>query len=408
MPVWNYKKYGTAVDPVHKSHLNDITGEYGCDARFKRAMDEQLAGRMQDAEEHGVNGKAAAGNASHEVIARVLDSDDARERLLSGTWKVSFKQVEDAYREEFEHEVGRREVRWYKDRPDKIHTERAHMITGLLNNLHTRVAEVLLAEGGFIVKLEDIWLSGHVDLLYRPHSMPLGIAQADWKTGAQKPHVIELDHGWESGIYSEGCRAGYFIDRASLKRRRLPDGQWEVIAESSMYIDHSLYWAQRKAMELALIQRALASERTLDPEPLVPTFGQFPDELWYVHLGDYVPYQKSGDKKISRREDVEYYQLRVDDKVEYKAGDLRGPAWLPVKRSESDVPRLATQLRNIVGTVRMGRFTERLGEKCVRCPFKDKCLTGGYQVRGAEKDELRALASATRGLDIEDGLSLFG
>lgn len=405
---WNYKRYGTAIDPVHKSHLNDITGEYGCDARFKRDKDAEAEGRRHDAEDDGVSGKAASGNAAHETIGRALDNLDVRAALLAGKARFEPRQVEKVYLEEFGLEVGRREVRWgKKDNPSTVHAERAHMIAGLLNNLHKRVAKVLLSEGGFIVCIEGIWLSGHIDFLYEPITVPGGIAMGDWKTGKQKPDPIELDHGWEAGIYSEGCRRGYFIDRSSLKHRQLPDGQWEVIAESSMYVDPSLYWARRKAVEAALIQRAIASERELDPEPLVPTFGVFPDELYHVHLGDYVPYQKSGDKAVSRREDIEYYQLRTGTKVKYVAGDLRGPAWLPVKRSEGDVPRLASQLRNVVGTVRMGRFMERIGEKCNRCPFKEKCLTGGYHVRGAEKDELRALASL-RGAVVDDGLSLFG
>ena len=42
---------------------------------------------------------------------------------------------------------------------------------------------------------------------------------ADWKTGAQRPHQIDLDHGWQSGIYSGALRSGYFVPFDNVPER---------------------------------------------------------------------------------------------------------------------------------------------------------------------------------------------
>ncbi len=398
--AWNFKKYGTATDPVHKSDLNAITGEYGCDRRFKFTKDARAAG--EDLER--TSGKAAAGNAGHETLARALSTEELRERLCSGTYQVSRKQIDEVFREELDKETATIDVNWGKDSPDKIIAERVSMVLGTLNNLHKHAQRVLFVEPGFIVEIDGFWLSGHVDIIFEPRGAMEGtVALADWKTGAQKPHPIELDHGWESGIYSLAIERGLFIDRAEIDTTQLTKGdgdgsdagKWAATCRGVTRIDVSQHQAKRRAIEAAMIEIAKkvaeAKERASYPV-LERTFGTFPASIWHVHLGDYVPYQKSGKKEVKRREDIAHFGVPAGTTITYSAGELRGPAWLPVRRTEHDIPRLASMLRNVIGSARMGRFVERLGEKCERCAFKEECLNAGYEVRGDEKKQLeRAL-----------------
>ncbi len=386
--AWLYKRYGSASDPIHKSDLNGITGDYGCDRQFRYYKDAQADGQDESETERVVSGKAAAGNAVHETIARALQNPEMRARVLAGPADVSRKRIADVFAEELQREAAGREIAWYRDKADKVCADRVSMVVGLLSRLHAHVAEVVLVEGGFIVPFEGYWLSGHIDLLYRPKNNPAGLALADWKSGAQKPHAIELEHGWEAGIYSLAVRAGFFLARDSLTDKELQAAGSHLSA-------------RREALEAVLIERALAAEAGA---PIVPSFGEFPEEIWHVHLGDYVPYQKAGSKECKRPEDVRHYGSPAGTKLKYLAGDLRGPAWLPVRRTEEDIPRLAYQLRQVVGTVRMGRFAERRGEKCMRCAFREPCLNTGYAPRGEEQRETERRLRVLDDAELSDGL----
>jgi hypothetical protein len=431
--AWNYRKFGTAIDPIHKSDLRAITGDYGCDKQFRYKKDALAA--EQDIEQK-VSGVAACGNAGHETLARALSKRELVEKLLTGNHKVDRRLVDDAFYDELDKEIAGREVVWRKkDKPDpsakygggeKVIYDRVSMVLGALNTLHQHVAAVVAVEAGFIVRVDVgdgtyYWLAGHTDLIYRPKSNPCGLAIGDWKTGATKPCAIELDHGWESGIYSLAVRDGVFITRDELKAEIVPgkvteDGEVGQplcrVTCRGVSADHVAYsQASKRAIEAALTHVATAQELYDETngergEAMLPTFGVFPDEIRYVHLQDLVPYEKAGDKTVNRREDVAHYGVTAGTKIKYVKGDLRGPAWLPIRRSEHDVPRLQSQLRSVVGTVRMGRFPERIGEKCERCGFKDLCLTTGYEVRGAEKAQVRSLLHVLQGLDdVDDGLS---
>lgn len=401
--AWDYRKYGTAADPIHKSHLNKLTGDWGCPKSFQYEMDARDAvrrGEAADDEMASVSGAAAAGTAAHETIARALQNPRVVDRLLSGSFGFSLSDVTRVYREEFDREVGGREIAWYNDKPDELTRSRCEMITGLLNRLHTHVAAVELVEAGFVTRLGPYWLCGHVDLVYRPRSNPGAIALADWKTGKMKPGEIELDHGWEAGVYSTAIHQGLFIPRDAITVD-VTAGKPTAECRGCVATHASRYIAERNAMELALGEVAAGVERA---HTLIGLrgFNAFPNEIRHVHLADYVPYRKAGKKEAKRPEDLEFYSLMAPAQVQYVAGDLRGPAWLPVRVTAYDVPRLESRLRNVVGMVRLGKFIDQVGEKCRRCPYRDDCLNSGYQVRG---DEAKALDATLRDLgSYDDGL----
>lgn len=386
--AWDFKRWGTINDPIHKSDLNAISGDYGCLKSFRYSKDRIANGESRDSDTE-CNGRATSGTATHETISRAILNPKVQPLMLQpgGDWKVEPAGCKRVYQEEMHRAVGGRMVHWFDDDPNDIADSRGEMIAGLLNDMRRYVRSVRFAEAGFIVRVGDYWCSGHVDLVFEPVRHPGTLALADWKTAAQKPHPIALDHSWESGVYSAAMRDGLWIAREHVE---LPFGTVNK------------YELERKALEAELIRVARVVTETGEIEPHVHTLGEFPSVIHYVHLGDYVPYKRAGKKAAERPEELEFYGLRGAAEVKYKAGERRGPAWYGVRRTEEEVPRLEAMLRNVVGTVRMGRFFPSVGEKCVRCPHKQPCLNSGYELRGQEKVELDRVLNQVAILD--DGL----
>lgn len=408
---WHYRQYGAPLSPIHKSHLNAITGDYGCPAQFRYTMDER-ADRGESLDERDtVSGKAAAGTAAHETIARALGKPALVEQLLAGKGGVTREQVAVVFEQEFTREVGQRTVQWYDDkstseRGSDLLAERVDMIVGLLADLHKYVAKVELVEAGFVAPLGDYWLSGHIDLVYRPRQAPETIALADWKTGASKPVAIELDHGWEAGVYSTALARGFFLPRERIAVSSEPDGRTTATLGKHSVTHWSRYIAEREALERALVDIAVATaaraplDDSGDAPPLC--FAEFPSRIYHVHLADYVPYKKAGAKAVKRPEDLAHYGYdKPVARHKYVAGDRRGPAWLPVALASYDLPRLETRLRNVVGMIRMGRFIDQVGERCTRCAYAKSCLTSGYAPRGDERKTLERSLRVVPDVDVE-------
>ena len=382
--AWAYQKFGTIDDPIHKSHVQSITGDYGCLKSFRYVKELEAAGKPRENETE-CNGKLCSGTATHEAIARALCKPAVRKKLLTGQGQVTAEHCRKVYDEEYARAVGSREVRWYgKDDAEESAAEsRALMITGALNDMHHHVSEVVFIEAGFIVKIGDYWCSGHTDLVYRNRAGELALA--DWKTGATKPAPIELDHSWESGIYSAALRDGIWIER-----------DWAALPGKTP----NRYMREREALERELIRVAKVFAEGNGELPVHASMpGEFPADIRYVHLADYPPYKRAGKKLVKRPEECAFHDVPPDTEVKFAAGDRRGPAWYRVRRSESDIPRLQHLLRNVIGTIRMGRFFESVGEKCERCQFKTDCLTAGYEVRGEDRAQLE---TALKGLDLKD------
>jgi hypothetical protein len=411
---WNFRRYGTASDPIHKSHLNALTGDYGCPRRFRYEMD-ALADAVPGADERTtVPGKAAAGTAAHEAIARALSTPQLRAAILDTDYNVPRDAVRKVFEEEYERELGARQAQWYDADAGEELDDRITMVTGLLNGLRKHVASIELVEAGFYAKLGPFWLSGHVDLIYRPRSDPNTLALADWKTGAHKPHPIELDHGWEAGVYSAAMRHGWFVPRDVIVITPAANGCTTATIGARSVTHPSRYIAEREVLERTMIDlaehceaEAAGAHRTA--RVLGHAYDTFPAQIHHVHLADYVPYAKSGKKQVKRAEDIAHYGYDSPRAAhQYKAGEHRGPAWLPVQLTEYDLPRLEARLRNVVGMVRMGRFVDQVGERCTRCLHRRDCLTAGYAPTGDARTgldrALRVLGSV--GTDAADSISV--
>lgn len=400
---WDHRKFGTLEDPVHKSQLSSLVGEFACTKAF--AFDRQRDARGE--ERTSVSGKTAMGTAAHETIARALSSPQMREKLLSGeVGGFSAGSVRRVIVEEYERATRGLEVRWYgRDEYEDTLDDVEAMVAGLFKDLHRHVRAVELVEAGFINQVGDIWTEGHVDLVYRPRGEPedaLGLT--DWKTGAQKPHQIVLDHGWESGFYSAALQCGLFLPvyvleswraLAAMAPQQVPLDQWDAEAIARVRPGPD---GQREAMHIALRGLARRLQRGEEMPPGVVRFGKFPEVIRLTHLADYCLYQKAGKKKVDRPEEIEHWKLEGPGEVKFEKGQQKGPAWYRVRRTADDIARLEHLLRAVVGWVRFGKFVESVGEKCVRCSHRDQCLTSGYALRG---DAAKALNAALKDLDFE-------
>jgi hypothetical protein len=402
------RQWASVIAPAHKSDLNALSSQHACPRKWLYEQRELERGRGQDDDDAVVWGRAALGSATHETLAWFLAASVWRKRILTGPGAVTLAQVKRVYFEMFDRAVGERRLEWsHRDRAETLHEERLHMVHGALEHLHERVHSIELIEAAFIVELGEYWLSGHVDLVYRPRDAPDTIGLADWKTGTNKPDQIELDHGWEAGVYSAALHHGRFIRRESVQLTAA-DPIW--VAECcGVEVQHgSKYRAERTALENALM---LVAQGAVAPELLdahVVRYDQFPSAIHHVHLGDYVPYKRSGKKAVRRPEDLRHYGIdTAGASVEYVAGDLKGPAWIPVARTEHDIPRLLHRTRTVVAMVRLNVFPDNVGERCRRCAYARHCLTTGYAPSGAEgallDEVLRGAGSAAhQDLSIDD------
>lgn len=393
--AWDYRRYGSAGDPIHKSHLNTVTGEYGCLRKFRYQQDE--AATNSQTGRRVAHGKAACGTAAHETIARALTNPEACAAILSGRAHWTHAQISKVFQDCLDVEVGDRELDWGKHKPATVQGDCVAMLLGLFARMHEYVAAVEQVESAFVVRLGDMWLAGHVDLVYRPKHNPALLALADWKTGAQRPDPIELDHGWEAGVYAAAVKHGTFLPRAAVTMTSTPDG-WQASTHLAAAQHASRYRAERMALEATLTQIALGVTLNEFAALGLCAYGEFPAEIYHVHLADYVPYKRDAEREITRVDDLKHFGLDRPAKVKFRVGELHGPAWLAVKQTEHDIPRLTHRLRTVVGTIRMGRFIDMISARCNQCPYRVDCLNHGYQPVG---DERRALADVMRDLPID-------
>ena len=126
--------------------------------------------------------------------------------------------IASAFDDEFSRERAGRPVDWYKTDPDKWRAECIAMVRGLLDDMRNHVEAPLLVEAGFVYQIDGIWLTGSTDLVYRAPGCD-GVSLADWKTGKQLPHQIDLDHGFEGAIYGNAVLSAWFIPYANITER---------------------------------------------------------------------------------------------------------------------------------------------------------------------------------------------
>lgn len=395
---------------IHQSDLSGLVGQFGCLERFKRRKTDAALG--VETRRDMAPGKMCAGSAVHAVLHRILGNPRAaRELLTNGNAFFSRAQLERAYLEEFNRARGGRVVEWGKEKSERVHEESIDMLSGVLADLPTRAEEIIATEVGFVFHLDGIWMTGACDVIYRPRGSSR-LALADWKTGKTKPHTIELDHGWQSAIYSEAMKRGYFVRWDRVERHAREGESHRVTLERVCARIAAAWESARKLEEEHLsargevvagelfndLDQALAELDRVVEDVGAERFDEFPVAIHYVHLRDFLPYQRKTTRMVQGRDDLAWQGLSEPRKVTFEKGDRRGPAWLAVQRSEADAPRLLHLLRAVVAWVRFGRFPAIPGEKCSRCRYREPCLLDGYKPTG---DAAKQLSQITRRLDFD-------
>lgn len=352
--TWRHQKYGTRADPIRQSDLNDIASQYGCSRRFQLRKQAEAAGEAPTYDT--ADSRRCLGTAVHQVIHLYLTHH--HDRILQRGEVPSADSVRPLVARETVVAAEGLPIRWEKTTPAKAADEGVAMVRGFLASARERIHSVVLSEAPFLVEIDcgdgngsradryRYWLTGTIDLAYRPRHAPEQLGLVDFKGGSKRLPQIILDHSYQLGIYSYALAQGTFRPGEDDERVE-----------------------------------------------------QFPTELWICHLRDFIPYAKASRKKLTRPEEAAWYGVERGTTVKTSAGELRGPGWYRSARRETDLPRLRHSLRAIVGSVRRGTFYEALDEHCARCPFRGPCLTEGHAARGAERDEVEA---ALRGVDLGD------
>lgn len=384
MTRWNHQRWGQPEDPIHQSDLNSLAGKFGCLEAFKRKKTDAALGTKK--EYLTANGKLCAGNAAHSVLARILRNPASRDAALhlSAGDSFSHSQITAAFQQEMQIEADGKQIEWFKENGDKWCDDICVMIGEALSDLSFHVAEVVAVEQAFVTHVDGYWLTGTCDLIYRDANGALCLA--DWKTGKQVPHPIELDHGWQGAIYAHALRFGYFYesnDRAQGEADAIEIATaWQRSIDAGEGLDAATTW------QLERVGAACYSE--------------YPERVRYVQLRDYLPRKRASKKAVKRTEELAWLQMAEPGDHKYVAGDRTGPAWYHMNLREDFTPRLRYLLSSSVSWVRFGRMPPTPGEKCTRCVYREPCLLDGYKPFGKEKRQLDLIAKAA-GLDGLDG-----
>lgn len=401
MTGWDHTKWGEWSDPIHKSDLNGIVGKFGCLSQFRRKKDDRARGTRPRYER--ASGHLISGNAVHAVIARVLRSEPARTAVLAGV-QLSRASLLASFDVEFDKFRKGRDVDWYKLSSETHRYDCVSMLEGVMRDMHKHVGEVVLVEAGFIYRLGDVWLTGMTDIVYRAPGSAR-ICLADWKTSKQRPNQIELDHGWEGGIYAGALRDAIFVPGESVEADAGEEHR-DAMERVCIRIAQMQHIVSGLTAGQITLPGLVAAQSVLDGLILdggAKLFGEYPERIRHVHMRDYIPYTRAVTKKLTRPEELEWAGLQRPGKVKFVKGDQRGPAWLRVQRAESDIPRLRSLIDAVVRWVRRGDFVAAPGEMCTRCSYRQPCLNDGYMPIG---EELVQLDTATKGLQVDglDGL----
>lgn len=347
--TWNHREFGTASDPIRQSALNSIASQNGCAKRYQ--FDRIAEAAVGAAPVRRAHWRAALGTAVHAVI----------ERALTRTWPQMCTLFGPAATVERPLEASEG---WA---PAALR----HRVDEVLREELSKAAGVDPATGA---QLTLEWYDEDPETeIGAGAAMAIGgirtaVERAEEIVACEAPFIATLDGYALEGTYDlvyrrRGDRALCLADWKTGERKLHPillDHGYQV-AVYAHALEHGVSWPEDDARRVS--------------------FGEAPAEIHVVHLRDFVPYVK---------------KPRTPGK---KVGDLRGPGWYASRRAPGDVERLRVSLRTVVGTVRMGRFVEQLGEQCSRCPHRAPCL--GATVPNA--DEQRALAAALGGVDVGDG-----
>lgn len=392
MSRWDHRQYASASDPARQSDLNDIASPHGCSRRFFFRKNEEATGIR--VERTTIHWSTARGTAVHALIQRALAPAAWAKFTAHGARaarsEAFFRRLIEVYDEELDAARNGLTLDWKEEDPEHQRHRACVMVRELVVDLLERVERPLAIEAPFLVELDGYYLKGTIDLAYEPKGRPGEIGFADWKSGKTRAHPVELAHGYQVAIYAHAVEHGVLWP-GTERETKLGKFPCEIhvvhMRELLPYAKRTAFtlerpeeigWAIEQAEALGISTERIVRGALVEVEPSSAP----PPKL----KKDGTPYKERARKRVPA--------LKLKS-------DRSGPAWYAAPRTPDDVARLRVSLSSIVGTVRLGRFYESLGEQCDRCPFKGPCLTDGHQVG---RDDLRAVNRALAAIDGVDDL----
>lgn len=383
MKTWDYRRFGTSADPIRQSALGAFASQDGCGRRYRYERDAQAAGIERD--RATVHWRSTMGTAVHRVIERALCREPMVSAVLEGRLP-SPQRVDEVLAEELVRAAEGRPIDWGDASEHLERVTGRWMAMGAMRTVAERAQRIVAVEAPFVVELDGYSMSGTIDLAYEPRGVAPGsaIAMADWKTGERRPHQVVLDHGYQTGIYSHALAHGA-LWLGTEREMRIG------LHPEAIHIVHLRSYATHERVRAVLAAVRESADTSKEIAVRVARRG------WPVST-----HAIAGALR-ALAEDGLVTKKRVGKDTIWSATDTdREPAadaiWLESRRRPDDVARLRVSLRTIVGTVRMGRFVEQLGEQCGRCPFRQQCLGDGH----VSTETSAELESALRGLDVSD------
>jgi hypothetical protein len=381
MKTWDYRRFGSPADPIRQSALGAFASQDGCGRRYRYERDAEAAGIER--ERTTAHWRSTMGTAVHAVIERALAREPMVSAVLEGRLP-SPQRVDAVLDEELVRAAEGRPIDW-GDASEQL--ERATgrwMALGALRTVSERARRILAVEAPFLVTLDGYAMSGTIDLAYEPRGAAPGaaVALADWKTGERRPHQVVLDHGYQTGIYSHALAHGVLWPGTERETRLGLHPEVIHIVHLRSYATH-----ERTRAVLAAVRESSDTSKELAVR--VARRG------WPVstHAIAGALRALADDGLVTKKrvgKDTIWSATATDREPNAEA------IWLESRRRPDDVARLRVSLKTIVGTVRMGRFVERLGEQCGRCPFRAACLGDGH----VSTDTARLVERALDGLDL--------
>lgn len=387
--TWDYRKFGSAADPIRQSALGAFASQDGCGRRYRYERDAEAAGIER--ERPTAHWRSTIGTAVHATIERALSREPMVSLVLEGRLP-SPQKVDDVLEEELVRAAGLdatgqpRPIDWGDASRSLEMTTARWMVLGALRTVAERAQRIVAIEAPFLAELDDYTLSGTIDLVYEPRGAEPGsaIAFADWKTGARSPHQVVLDHGYQPSIYAHALAHGRLWPGTD---REVVLGKHPVaihIVALRAYANH-----ERVRAVLAAVRESADTSKEM--------------AVRVARRGWPVSTHAIAGALRALADDGLVQKKRVGRDTIWSATDTdrepdAGAIWLESHRRPEDVARLRVSLKTIVGTVRMGRFVEQLGEQCGRCPFRGPCLGDGH----VTSSTTTAIERALDGVDVSD------
>lgn len=383
MTAWDYRRFGTASDPIRQSALGAFASQDGCGRRYRFERDAEAAG--VERERVTSHWRPTIGTAVHRVIERALSREPMVSAVLEGRLP-SAQRIDAVLEEELVGAAEGRPIEWGDASQSNERITARWMVLGALRTVSERAQRIVAVEAPFVVELDGYTMGGTIDLVYEPRGAEPGasIALADWKTGERRTHQVVLDHGYQTGIYSHALSSGVLYPGTEREMRL-------GLHPESIHIVHLRSFASHERTRAVLA--AVRESSDTSKELLVRVARRGWPVTTHVVAGALRALSEAG-LVTKRRAGKDTVWVAVDTDREPHADAI----WLESRRRPDDVARLRVSLRTIVGTVRMGRFVEQLGEQCARCPFRQQCLGDGHVSQSTASQIDRAL----EGIDVSD------